>query len=101
MSRTIHYRLYRADGRMEDLRVYKAWSLFEVQEKFTYSLVFMFVPKGSSTYAFGTSNDSRILHGPAWVLVASGELWAVPHAPVDDHEAYQLWRGTGASRGIA
>jgi len=89
MKRKYHtYKLLRAAGDLETLQVPIAWSADEVADKYRYSEVFMWLPKGWDVW--GDENNNNI-QGPCWVY------WHRPsHAyfkvlePVDETRASSI-----------
>ena len=101
-SKTILYKLCYPNGAIGNLRVPKAWAPFEVAERFRSSIVFMWVPKGYSVWGRALPNLKTTLAGRMWVLIANRELWYVPGAPIDEHDACQMLDHYGSAKdGVA
>ena len=66
------------------------WDGHAVAEKMQHSLVFMYIPRGSSIFV----ENHFQTRGPTWVMFDHGKIWDVNEEPRDDKHALELWRRT-------
>ena len=91
------YKLCRADGTMERVRMPRVFNGYELAERMRHSLVFQYVPKGHFLFSDDDHYDAaedrmtRRVAGPAWVWVtADAKIYTVPEEPQDDRHAYHM-----------
>lgn len=78
------YKIERANGQIQKIRVPVVWAPEEVAQRFPHSLVVLYVP--TKHRAFIENRPTLMVDGPAWVYIAraSGKQFCLDREPTGE-----------------